>query len=141
MPVSNDVRRNDEETENLKLRIVDETDRLGRLQKDRAELSGQIESTLRRLYGMCSALKEADGAPVPDKCPSADKADWLICLLQTKYENVIRSGGITGRRDVDGTKGDVRACVRARATGGYAVSVNSTRFPVVLGRGGTVVAG
>lgn len=39
---------------------------------------------------MCTALKEADSAPVPDKCPTIDKADWLICLLQTKYENVTR---------------------------------------------------
>uniref|UniRef100_A0A2S2NKJ6 Uncharacterized protein n=2 Tax=Schizaphis graminum TaxID=13262 RepID=A0A2S2NKJ6_SCHGA len=53
---------------------------------------------------MCLALKEADSAPVPDKCPSIDKADWLICLLQTKYENVIKSYGTTDkdRRNVNG---------------------------------------
>jgi len=53
---------------------------------------------------MCLALKEADSAPVPDKCPSIDKADWLICLLQTKYENVIRNYGTTDKdqRNVNG---------------------------------------
>lgn len=54
-------------------------------------MSGQIDLTLSRLYDMCLELKEADNAPVPDKCPSIEKADWLICLLQTKYENVIRN--------------------------------------------------
>lgn len=55
---------------------------------------------------MCLALKEADSAPVPDKCPSIDKADWLICLLQTKYENVIRSRGLVDKnqRDTNGKK-------------------------------------
>lgn len=46
---------------------------------------------------MCLMLKEADSAPVPDKCPSVDKADWLICLLQTKYENVSKSYGAIDR--------------------------------------------
>lgn len=85
--------RNDEETENIKLNIIEATDRLARLQKDRSELSSQIDFALFRLYDMCLALKEADSSPVPDKCPSIDKADWLICLLQTKYENVMRRYG------------------------------------------------
>ncbi|KAE9523802.1 hypothetical protein AGLY_015690 [Aphis glycines] len=99
-----DKEQNDEETENLKFKIVEETDRLERLQKDKSELSSQIDSTLLRLYDMCLALKEADSAPVPDKCPSIDKADWLICLLQTKYENVMRSYGTTDKdqRNVNG---------------------------------------
>jgi len=46
---------------------------------------------------MCLALKEADSAPVPDKCPSIDKSHWLLCLLQTKYENAIRSYGTTDK--------------------------------------------
>lgn len=46
---------------------------------------------------MCLALKKADSAPVPDKCPSIDKADWLICLLQTKYENITRSHGFVDK--------------------------------------------
>lgn len=97
----NNLSRNDEETENLKLNIIEETDRLTRLQNDRSELSSQIDLTLLRLYGICVLLKEADNAPVPEKCPSIDKADWLICLLQTKYENVTRSYGImdSNRRD------------------------------------------
>jgi len=53
---------------------------------------------------MCLSLKEADSSPVPDKCPSIDKADWLMCLLQTKYENVIRSYVTTDKyqRNVNG---------------------------------------
>jgi len=102
--MTNYLCRNDEETENLKFKIVEETDRLERLQKDKSELSNQIESTLLRLYDMCLALKKADSAPVPDKCPSIDKADWLICLLQTKYENVIKIYGATDKdqRNVNG---------------------------------------
>lgn len=75
----------------IKMKIIEETERLARLQKDRSELSNQIDKTLSRLYDMCLELREADSAPVPDKCPSIDKADWLICLLQTKFENVMRS--------------------------------------------------
>lgn len=86
--------RNDEEIETLKQQIIENTEKLTRLQKDRTELSGQIDLTLSRLYNMCLELKEADNAPVPDKCPSVEKADWLICLLQTKYEKVIRNSGV-----------------------------------------------
>lgn len=79
------------------MKINEETNRLSRLQKDRSELSSQIDLTLIRLYDMCLALRKADNAPVPDKCPSIDKADWLICLLQTKYENVTRSYGLVDK--------------------------------------------
>lgn len=101
----NDFHRNDEETENLKSKIIKETDRLARLQKDRSELSAQIDLTLFRLYNMCLALREADSAPVPDKCPSIDKSDWLICLLQTKYENITKSYGTVDKdqRNINGT--------------------------------------
>lgn len=106
--------RNDEETENLKLKIVEETGRLARLEKERSELSNQIDSTLFRLYDMCIALKETDSTPIPDKCPGIDKADWLICLLQTKYENVIKNHGVPdtdGCRDAKGNIGNVRVPV------------------------------
>jgi hypothetical protein len=89
--------RNDEEIETLKQKIIEDTEKLTRLQKDRTELSGQINLTLSRLYDLCIKLKEADNAPVPDKCPSIEKADWLICLLQTKYEKVIRNAGVVDK--------------------------------------------
>lgn len=136
----NNFHRNDEETENLKLKIVEETDRLARLQKDRSELSSQIDLTLFRLYDMCLALKEADSAPVPDKCPSIDKADWLICLLQTKYENVTRSYGMTDedQRDIaEVIKNNVRAQCFRRHTGTRKLKI----FRMVLGCGGIVVTG
>lgn len=79
------------------MQIYEETGRLSRLQKDRSELSSRIDLTLVRLYDMCLALKKADSAPVPDKCPSIDKADWLICLLQTKYENVTKCYGLVDK--------------------------------------------
>ncbi|VVC33810.1 Hypothetical protein CINCED_3A011932 [Cinara cedri] len=104
-----DKEQNDEETENLKMKIIEETNKLARLEKERSELSNQIDSTLFRLYDMCLALKEADSAPVPDKCPSIDKADWLICLLQTKYQNITRSHSVPDKDNRSETKGNIKS--------------------------------
>lgn len=70
---------------------------------------------------MCLMLKEADSAPVPDKCPSVDKADWLICLLQTKYENVLRNYGTIDRYNGnvnDGVKTNVQRLIPNTYTSG-----------------------
>lgn len=92
------------------MKIIEATDKLARLQKDRSELSNQINLALFRLYDMCLALKEADSSPVPDKCPSIDKADWLICLLQTKYENVMRRYGSMDKNQLN-TNGIIKTNV------------------------------
>lgn len=68
---------------------------------------------------MCRALKESDSVPIPDKCPSIDKADWLICLLQTKYENIIKNRIVSDEdrhsRDAKGNMKNVRV-IRRRYT-------------------------
>ncbi|XP_050441686.1 outer dynein arm-docking complex subunit 3 [Adelges cooleyi] len=86
--------QNQEETELLKQQILEQQNRLTCLQKDGSRLCEQINRILVRLYDMCLLLREADSAPVPDKCPGMDKGDWLICLLQTKYESVVKTGEI-----------------------------------------------
>ncbi|XP_050547095.1 outer dynein arm-docking complex subunit 3-like [Daktulosphaira vitifoliae] len=86
--------QNEEERDNLKQQILEETNKLSHRQRDGSQLSNQINQVLLRLYNLCLILKDVDSAPVPDKCPSIDKGDWLICLLQTKYESIIKNKGV-----------------------------------------------